>query len=76
MHPILGDFRRTLLYLAAWVPVAGGIAALLALSGSTWTEGALLAVPIVPPFAFACLSSWYVCRMLPLPIWCGSYPER
>jgi two-component system sensor histidine kinase AlgZ len=66
MHPIFGDFRRLLLYLAAWLPVAGAVAVLLAFSGSSWTEAAALAVPVVPPFAFACLASWYLCRALPL----------
>src|SRR5262245_16546335 len=66
MHPILADPRRLGLYLAAWLPVAAIVAGLFALAGTGWTGAAALAVPLVTPFAFACLSCWYVCRTLPL----------
>jgi len=66
MHPILADSRRLGLYLAGWLPVAALLTALLAFSGSRWTEAAALAVPLIPPFAFACLSSYYLCLALPL----------
>ncbi len=66
MHPILGDSRPLGLYLAGWLPVAALLTALLAFSGSRWTEAAALAVPLIPPFAFACLSSYYLCLALPL----------
>ncbi len=66
MHPILADRRWLGLYLAGWLPVAALLTTLLALSGSTWAEAAAVAVPLVPPFAFACLSSWYLCLALPL----------
>jgi hypothetical protein len=66
MHPILADLRRLGLYLAAWLPVVAIVMGLLMLAGSNTMEAAGLAVPLVPPFAFVCLSSWYLCRALPL----------
>jgi two-component system sensor histidine kinase AlgZ len=66
MHPILADPRRLGLYLAAWLPVAGIVMGLFMLAGAGWAGASALALPLVAPFAFACLSSWYVCRTLPL----------
>jgi two-component system, LytTR family, sensor histidine kinase AlgZ len=67
MHPILAKRSLLGLYLAVWVPVAGGLAVLLALSGDRpWAEAAATALPLTVPYAFICLSSWYLCRTVPL----------
>ncbi len=67
MHPILRERTRLLLYLGAWLPLAGLFAALLVLSaGSGWAEVAVLTPPLVVVYAFLCLTAWYPCRALPL----------
>ena len=67
MHPVLTQLRRLLLYLTAWVPVAGLLAGLLVLSTDLGpTEAVVLAVPLSAVFAFICLSAWYICRAFPL----------
>lgn len=67
MHPILSGRGRLGVYLAAWVPVAGLVAGLLVLSGAAgWAEAALLALPLSLTHAFLCLSSWYLCRAVPV----------
>ncbi len=66
MHPILADRRRLGLYVVGWVPVAGVLVSLLVLAGARWGAAAALVVPLVPPFASVCLSSWYACRAFPL----------
>jgi hypothetical protein len=67
MHPILAKRSLLGLYLAVWVPVGGALAVLLALSGDRpWAEAAAVALPLTVPYAFICLSSWYLCRTVPL----------
>jgi hypothetical protein len=67
MHPILGQLRRLVLYLSAWVPLAGILLYLLAtLGGLSWVRAAVVAVPLCLVYAFVCLSAWYSCRGTPL----------
>lgn len=67
MHPILGNFRRLLLYLSAWGPISAILIYLLAsLGGLSWGRAALLAIPLCLVYAFICLSAWYSCRGVPL----------
>jgi two-component system, LytTR family, sensor histidine kinase AlgZ len=67
MHPILGQFRRMVLYLAAWIPLAALLAYLLAMTGAMGLREALaLAFPLCFVYAFVCLSAWYPCRVTPL----------
>lgn len=67
MHPILAQRSRLGLYLAGWVPIAGLLAYLLALSGNlTWRQAFVLAFPLALEYAFLCLSAWYLCRIFPL----------
>jgi hypothetical protein len=55
------------LYLAAWLPVAALLAAVLALPGQrTWTEAAALALPLAVTAAFFSLAMWPLCRAMPL----------
>ncbi|HEV8267908.1 MAG TPA: hypothetical protein VGR00_06735, partial [Thermoanaerobaculia bacterium] len=67
MHPILSDRSRLTSYLAAWLPVTALAAGVLVLSGAAgWTEALLLAFPLAMTYAFLCLSSWYLCRAMPV----------
>lgn len=67
MHPILGHFRRLVLYLAAWGPISGILLYLFAsLAGLSWGRAAALAIPLCLVYAFVCLSAWYSCRNIPL----------
>ena len=67
MHPILGSKERLRLYLAAWVPVAILLTALLGQPGRRgWSEAAALAAPMALVYAFVCISSWFVVRTVPL----------
>ncbi len=67
MHPILAVKGRLLLYLVAWVPAGGLLAALLAFSGAfTWPEALVFSIPVVVVYAFVCLGAYYLCRAVPL----------
>jgi len=66
MHPILSR-GRVGLYLAAWIPVGGLLAALAAVAGRrTILEALALTIPLALIYAFICLGSWSLCRALPL----------
>lgn len=66
MHPILLRPRLLGLYLLAWLPIAGVLAAFLVLAGDlTALEAGVLSVPLSVVYAFVCLSAWYVCRSFP-----------
>jgi len=67
MHPIFGQLRRLLLYLAAWIPLAALLAYLLSVTGElSRVESACLALPLCFLYAFVCLSAWYPCRVTPI----------
>ncbi len=67
MHPILARKGRLALYLAAWVPLGLGLAALLVLTGGgSWGEATAVALPAALVYAFVCLAPWYLCRALPI----------
>jgi two-component sensor histidine kinase len=67
MHPILVSRRRLLGYLAGWVPLAGLLVLLnRSAGGAGWRQGAAAIGPACFLYAFACLSSWYLCRIRPL----------
>ena len=67
MHPILGQFRRMVLYLIAWIPLAILLAYLLGTTHAVSEREALaLAFPLCLIYAFVCLSAWYPCRVTPL----------
>jgi two-component system, LytTR family, sensor histidine kinase AlgZ len=66
MHPILGNLRRLALYLLAWIPLAALVSYLLAaVAGLRWEHAAAIGFPLCLPYAFVCLSSWYMCRTSP-----------
>lgn len=67
MHPLLQNWKASLLYLAAWVPPGVILGLLVSVIGSlTAAETAAIIIPVVIVLAFACLSPWYMCRALPL----------
>jgi hypothetical protein len=67
MHPLFQSRLRLLLYLAVWSPVLALVAyAARDTSGVSWPRATALLGPAMAIFAFACLSSWYVCRVRPL----------
>jgi len=67
MHPILGQLRRLLAYLLAWIPFAAILVYLLAVPGGlTWIEASVVGIPLTLLYAFMCLSAWYSCRGTPL----------
>ena len=67
MHPLLADVRKLLWYVLAWLAAGVGIAGLLRLTGQAgWTGALLFALPLCKVYAFVVLSSYYVCRTLPV----------
>jgi two-component system, LytTR family, sensor histidine kinase AlgZ len=67
MHPILGHFRRLVLYLAAWGPLSAILVYLfVSLGGMNWERAIALAIPLCLIYAFICLSAWYSCRGISL----------
>lgn len=67
MHPILGNFRRLVLYLLAWGPFSGMLLYLfVSFGGLTWSRAVILVVPLCLVYAFVCLSAGYSCRATPL----------
>ena len=63
MHPILGHFRRLTMYLLAWIPLAGLLTYLMAVTaGVPWRAAIAMAFPLCFLYAFVCLSAWYPCR--------------
>ncbi len=66
MHPILSNRARLAVYVAAWLPLAGLLAALLVLQiRFSWGQALLIAGPLTLVYAFVCLPSWYLCRVFP-----------
>jgi len=69
LHPILARRRWLVLYLAAWIPLGGLLAVLLAVAGGlSWLEAAAVGVPLALVQAFIALSAWYPCRSTPLAL--------
>lgn len=68
MHPLLAAPRRLAWYALAWVLAGAGLAVTLRLSGQAATlAGALVfALPVCLAYAFVALSSYHVCRSLPV----------
>ena len=65
MHPILANPRWLSLYVLGWVPVGVLLAAGIGRDVG-WATALAFAVPITLFHTFFGLSSWYVCRALPL----------
>lgn len=69
MHPILANGRRRLAYLLAWLPLGLLLALLLVTAGgSTWRHALGVALPSMLAYAFVCLATYWLCRVLPLRV--------
>jgi sensor histidine kinase YesM len=68
VHPILADRRRFLAYVAATLPLAAVVTALLARgpNGLSLSVAAGLALPLAVAGLALLLPVWYVCRTLPV----------
>ena len=67
MHPILSNRRSLLLYLTGWVMVGLLLSAVLGLAvPRAYSVILAFAGPLVLVYSSMCLSSWYVCRAMPL----------
>lgn len=67
MHPILKDWRRVLVWMAAWVPFAAILILVTrTLARMTMADSIAVMGPAALVMAFVCLSPYYMCRALPL----------
>ena len=67
MHPLLHNWKASLLYLAAWAPLGAILGLSISAAGRlSAAETAEIIVPVTVILAFVCLSPWYACRALPL----------
>ncbi|BDU76388.1 sensor histidine kinase [Mesoterricola sediminis] len=67
MNPILANSARTGTYLLGWVPIAALLVLVAKSQGWPLLEALVLVLPLCLIGAFLFLSSWYLCRALPLP---------
>lgn len=67
MHPILGNLRRLILYLLAWIPLTTILTGLLRYSGGMDGARALIVSgPLCLVYSFVCLGTWYLCKVTPV----------
>lgn len=74
MHPILAKGRRLAIYLLIFLQAGLLFAELIAHGAeATRLQALVLLAPVVLVHAFSCLTTWYLCRSLPLE---QTYPGR
>lgn len=66
MHPILASRARLGAYLLGWAPIALLLMGIARTQHWTWIEAAALALPLCLIAALLFLSTWFLCRALPL----------
>jgi two-component system, LytTR family, sensor histidine kinase AlgZ len=67
MHPILADREALVLYLFVFLLIGLALAAIIAVTGNvTWGASLVFCIPMTLLCGLMSLSSWYVCRSLPL----------
>jgi len=67
VNPILATSGRLRPYLLAWIPLTAITGTLLVLAARlTLLEAALVTPPLTAVYAFLCLSSWYLCKAVPV----------
>ena len=67
MHPILADREALILYLFVFLLIGLALAAMIAVGGDVpWGASLVFCVPMTLVCGLMSLSSWYVCRSLPL----------
>lgn len=66
MHPLLTR-NRFGFYLAAWLPLAAILILLMTAGGRLgFLEASFVVLPLCLLYAFICLSSWYMCKSVPI----------
>jgi len=66
MHPLLTR-NRLGLYLLGWIPLAAIVVLLMSAGGNlSWTESAVIVIPLCGVYAFICLSAWYSAKSAPI----------
>ena len=66
MHPLLANRARLGAYLLGWAPIALLLTGIARSQGWSWVEAGSLALPLCLIAAFLFLSTWFLCRALPL----------
>lgn len=66
LHPILSSPPRRLAYFMAWVPLTGLLAVMAGSQGWTFAESMLVAVAFGAVGSLICLTSWFICKALPV----------
>src|SRR6185312_17091715 len=67
MHPLLGHWRRMMLYLAAWIELGVILGLIAPASGRvTRPEAVAIMIPLAILLGVACLVPFYICRSVPL----------
>jgi sensor histidine kinase YesM len=67
MHPILADRKAFALYLIVLLALGLMMAAMVATAGNTgWAVAVAFSIPMFLVYGLVSLSSWYICRSLPL----------
>lgn len=67
MHPLLKHWRRSLLYLGAWLEFGVILGFIAASSGNVARLGGIaLGIPMAIVLGILCLAPYYVCRSVPL----------
>jgi sensor histidine kinase YesM len=67
MHPLLNQPKKLLLVILVWLPIiVSFISVESSISGAPWLHSALLFGPMLFLELFIVLSTWYVCRTIPL----------
>ncbi len=67
MHPLLNQPKKLLLVILVWLPIViSFISVESSISGTPWLHSALLFGPMLFLELFIVLSTWYVCRTIPL----------
>ncbi len=67
MHPFLNQPKKLLLVILVWLPIiVSFISVESSISGTPWLHSALLFGPMLFLELFILLSTWYVCRTIPL----------
>ncbi|HEM49231.1 MAG TPA: hypothetical protein ENO27_03375, partial [Caldithrix sp.] len=67
MHPLLNQPKKILFIILIWLPIiVSFISVESTISGTPWPHSALLFGPMLFLELFILLSTWYVCRTIPL----------
>jgi len=67
VHPIAASRNRSILYVAAWIPVTALLMGIVTRGGTiSLAQAAVILVPMCFVYAFICQGSWYLCVAVPL----------